>query len=85
MPETLLESELFGHEKGSFTGAIAHKQGRFQLAHKSSIFLDEIAEMAPATQAKILRVLQEREFEPLGGTQTIKVDTRVDCGHQQKP
>lgn len=77
LPETLLESELFGHEKGSFTGAIAHKQGRFQLAHKSSIFLDEIAEMAPATQAKILRVLQEREFESLGGTQTIKVDTRV--------
>jgi len=77
LPETLLESELFGHEKGSFTGAIARKQGRFQLAHKSSIFLDEIAEMAPATQAKILRVLQEREFEPLGSTQTIKVDTRV--------
>ena len=77
LPETLLESELFGHEKGSFTGAIARKQGRFQLAHNSSIFLDEIAEMAPATQAKILRVLQEREFEPLGSTQTIKSDTRV--------
>ncbi len=77
LPETLLESELFGHEKGSFTGAIARKQGRFQLAHKSSIFLDEIAEMAPTTQAKILRVLQEREFEPVGSTQTIKVDTRV--------
>jgi two-component system response regulator HydG len=59
LPDTLLESELFGHEKGSFTGAIARKQGRFQLAHKSSIFLDEIAEMPPATQAKILRVLQE--------------------------
>ena len=77
LPETLLESELFGHEKGSFTGAIARKQGRFQLAHKSSIFLDEIAEMAPTTQAKILRVLQEREFEPLGGIHTIKVDTRI--------
>ena len=77
LPETLLESELFGHEKGAFTGAIARKQGRFQLAHKSSVFLDEIAEMAPATQAKILRVLQEREFEPIGSTQTIKVDTRV--------
>ncbi|MGD8519874.1 MAG: sigma-54 dependent transcriptional regulator [Desulfobacterales bacterium] len=77
LPETLLESELFGHEKGAFTGAIARKQGRFQLAHNSSIFLDEIAEMAPATQAKILRVLQEREFELLGSTQTIKVDTRV--------
>jgi len=77
LPETLLESELFGHEKGAFTGAIARKQGRFQLAHNSSIFLDEIAEMAPATQAKILRVLQEREFEAVGSTQTIKVDTRV--------
>ncbi|MGD2186425.1 MAG: sigma-54 dependent transcriptional regulator [Desulfobacterales bacterium] len=77
LPETLLESELFGHEKGSFTGAVARKQGRFQLAHKSSIFLDEVAEMAPTTQAKILRVLQEREFEPLGSTQAIKVDTRV--------
>jgi two-component system response regulator HydG len=77
LPETLLESELFGHEKGAFTGAIARKQGRFQLAHNSSIFLDEIAEMAPATQAKILRVLQEREFEPVGGTQTIKVNTRI--------
>jgi two-component system response regulator HydG len=77
LPETLLESELFGHEKGAFTGAIARKQGRFQLAHKSSIFLDEIAEMAPATQAKILRVLQEREFEPVGSGQTLKADTRV--------
>jgi two-component system response regulator HydG len=77
LPETLLESELFGHEKGAFTGAIARKQGRFQLAHNSSIFLDEIAEMAPATQAKILRVLQEREFEPVGSPRTIKVDTRV--------
>ena len=77
LPETLLESELFGHEKGAFTGAVARKQGRFQLSHKSSIFLDEVAEMAPTTQAKILRVLQEREFEPLGGSQTIKVDTRV--------
>jgi two-component system response regulator HydG len=77
LPETLLESELFGHEKGSFTGAIARKQGRFQLAHNSSIFLDEIAEMAPATQAKILRVLQEREFEPVGSSQTFKVDTRI--------
>ena len=77
LPETLLESELFGHEKGAFTGAIARKQGRFQLAHNSSILLDEIAEMAPSTQAKILRVLQEREFEPVGSTQTMKVDTRV--------
>jgi two-component system response regulator HydG len=73
----LLESELFGHEKGAFTGAAARRQGRFQLAHNSSILLDEIGEMSPTTQAKILRVLQEREFEPIGSTQTIKVDTRV--------
>jgi two-component system response regulator HydG len=77
LPETLLESELFGHEKGAFTGALARKQGRFHLAHTGSIFLDEIAEMSPATQAKILRVLQEREFESIGSTQTVKVDTRV--------
>jgi two-component system response regulator HydG len=77
LPENLLESELFGHEKGAFTGATARKQGRFQLAHNSSIMLDEIGEMAPTTQAKILRVLQEREFEPIGSSQTIKVDTRV--------
>jgi len=72
-----LESELFGHEKGAFTGALTRRQGRFQLAHKGSIFLDEIAEMAPSTQAKILRVLQEREFEPLGSSNTVRVDTRV--------
>jgi two-component system response regulator HydG len=77
LPETLLESELFGHEKGAFTGALSLRQGRFQLAHEGTIFLDEIAEMAPSTQAKILRVLQEREFEPLGGSSTVKVDTRV--------
>ena len=77
LPETLLESELFGHEKGAFTGALKQHKGRFQLAHNGSIFLDEIAEMAPQTQAKMLRVLQEREFEPLGGSKTIKVDIRV--------
>ena len=77
LPEALLESELFGHEKGAFTGAVAKKKGRFNLADQGSIFLDEIAEMAMPTQAKILRVLQEQEFEPVGGTQTIKVDTRV--------
>ncbi len=77
LPENLLESELFGHEKGAFTGAVARKKGRFQLAHDSSIFLDEIAEMAPITQTKILRVLQEREFESVGGTQTHKVDVRL--------
>ena len=77
LPETLLESELFGHEKGAFTGAIAKKKGRFQMAHEGSIFLDEIGEMPPTTQVKILRVLQEREFEPVGGDQTIQVDIRI--------
>jgi two-component system, NtrC family, response regulator HydG len=77
LPEALLESELFGHEKGAFTGALTRRQGRFQLAHKGSIFLDEIAEMAPQTQVKILRVLQEREFEPLGSSNTVSIDTRV--------
>lgn len=77
LPETLLESELFGHEKGAFTGAIARRKGRFALAHKGSIFLDEITEMAPTTQAKILRVIQEREFEPVGSSDTVKVDTRI--------
>jgi len=77
LPETLLESELFGHEKGAFTGAVAKRPGRFQLADGGTIFLDEIGEMTPATQAKLLRVLQEREFEPLGSTKTVKVDIRI--------
>ncbi|MBM4332940.1 MAG: sigma-54-dependent Fis family transcriptional regulator [Deltaproteobacteria bacterium] len=77
LPETLLESELFGHEKGSFTGAIARREGRFQLAHRGTIFLDEIGEMSPTTQTKLLRVLQEKEFEPLGSPRTVKVDVRV--------
>lgn len=77
LPEPLLESELFGHEKGAFTGAAQKKQGRFQLAHTGSIFLDEIAETAPSTQVKLLRVLQEQEFEPLGSTRSVKVDIRV--------
>ena len=77
LPETLLESELFGHEKGAFTGAIAQRKGRFELAHKGTIFLDEIGEISPSTQKKLLRVLQEREFERVGGTVTIKVDARV--------
>lgn len=77
LPETLLESELFGHEKGSFTGAIAQHKGRFEQANKGSIFLDEVGEMTLATQKKLLRVLQEREFERVGGTITVKVDTRV--------
>src|SRR3954471_22524875 len=77
LPETLLESELFGHEKGSFTGAIAQHKGRFEMAHKGTIFLDEIGEMTLATQKKLLRVLQEKEFERVGGTITVKVDVRV--------
>ncbi len=77
LPETLLESELFGHEKGAFTGATGRKQGRFRQAHTGSIFLDEIAEMSSALQPKLLRVLQEQSFEPLGGAQTIQVDIRV--------
>jgi two-component system response regulator HydG len=77
LPETLLENELFGHEKGAFTGATGPKMGRFQRADRGTLFLDEIAEMTPSTQAKILRVLQEREFEPVGGTRTIQVDTRI--------
>ena len=77
LPDSLLESELFGHEKGAFTGAINKKMGRFKLADEGSIFLDEIAEMAMQTQAKILRVVQEQEFEAVGGTKPIKVDTRI--------
>ena len=77
LPEALLESELFGHEKGAFTGATSHRKGRFQLAHKGTIFLDEIAEMPTALQSKILRVMQELEFEPVGSSETIKVDTRI--------
>jgi two-component system response regulator AtoC len=77
LPETLLESELFGHEKGAFTGAINQRKGRFEMAHKGTIFLDEIGEMSLATQKKLLRVLQEREFERVGGERAIRVDTRV--------
>jgi len=77
LPETLLESELFGHERGAFTGAIARREGRFQLAHRGTIFLDEVGEMSLTTQMKLLRVLQEKEFEPLGSVQTLKVDVRV--------
>jgi two-component system NtrC family response regulator len=77
LTETLLESELFGHEKGAFTGAVAMKKGRFELADEGTLFLDEVGEMPPSLQVKLLRVLQEMEFERVGGTKTIKVDVRV--------
>ncbi|MBI2756400.1 MAG: sigma-54-dependent Fis family transcriptional regulator [Chloroflexi bacterium] len=77
LPATLMESELFGHEKGSFTGADRQRIGRFEMAHKGTIFLDEIGDMALSLQAKLLRVLQEREFERVGSSQTVKVDVRV--------
>ncbi|NQT50893.1 sigma-54-dependent Fis family transcriptional regulator, partial [bacterium] len=77
MPEALLESELFGHEKGSFTGAIEQRIGRFERADGGTIFLDEIGEMSPGTQAKILRVLQEQEFQRVGGTDPLRVDVRL--------
>jgi two-component system response regulator HydG len=75
--ENLLESDLFGHEKGSFTGATARKKGKLELAEGGTIFLDEVAELAPTVQAKLLRVIQEREFERVGGTQSVKVNVRV--------
>ena len=77
LPENLLESELFGHEKGSFTSAVGQRKGRFELAHGGTIFLDEIGEIPLAMQAKLLRVLQERRFERVGGSQTVEVDVRV--------
>jgi DNA-binding NtrC family response regulator len=85
IPDTLLESELFGHEKGAFTGAIARRAGAFELAHKGTLFLDEIAEMTPVTQAKLLRVLQERSFRALGATREQTVDIRVVAATNADP
>ncbi len=83
LPDTLLESELFGYEKGAFTGAATRKPGRVELAHGGTLFLDEVGDISPAVQVKLLRVLQERELERLGGTQTVKVDVRfVAATHQ---
>ncbi|WP_208726628.1 sigma-54-dependent transcriptional regulator [Corallococcus terminator] len=83
LPDTLLESELFGYEKGAFTGAATRKPGRVELAHGGTLFLDEIGDVSQAVQVKLLRVIQEREFERLGGTQTVKVDVRfVAATHQ---
>jgi two-component system response regulator HydG len=83
LPEQLLESELFGYEKGAFTGAVGRKEGRFELADGGSLFLDEVADLSPVTQPKILRVLQEGEFERLGGTKSLKVDVRVIAATNQ--
>jgi len=77
LPQTLLESELFGYEKGAFTGALKQKKGKFEQANEGTIFLDEIGEMNIQTQSKLLRVLQEREYERVGGLETIKIDIRV--------
>ncbi|MEK8026545.1 nif-specific transcriptional activator NifA [Pseudaquabacterium rugosum] len=79
LTESLLESELFGHEKGAFTGAVGERKGRFELAHGGTLFLDEIGDVSPGFQAKLLRVLQEREFERVGGSRPVKVDVRLIC------
>jgi Nif-specific regulatory protein len=79
LTESLLESELFGHEKGAFTGAVGDRKGRFELAHGGTLFLDEVGDISPAFQAKLLRVLQEREFERVGGSRPVKVDVRLIC------
>src|SRR5690348_10433876 len=85
IPETLLESEIFGHEKGSFTGAVDRRAGCFELADRGTLFLDEISEMTPATQVKLLRVLQERKFRRLGGRQEQSVDVRVIAATNVNP
>jgi two-component system response regulator HydG len=83
LPETLLEAELFGYEKGAFTGALSQKKGRFEVADKGTLFLDEIGELSAATQVKLLRVLQEKEFNRLGSSNTISVDVRIICATQR--
>src|SRR5262249_21776494 len=77
LAETILESELFGHERGAFTGAVGRREGRFHQAHGGTLFLDEIGDISPAVQVKPLRFLQEHEFERVGGNETVRVDVRV--------
>ena len=79
LPETLLETELFGHEKGAFTGALRQRKGRFELANRGTLFLDEIGDLPLSVQVKLLRVLQERQFERVGGNETLSVDVRLIC------
>lgn len=83
LPETLLETELFGHERGAFTGAFRQRKGRFEMAHGGTLFLDEVGEVSSAVQVKLLRVLQERQFERVGGNETISVDVRLICATQK--
>ena len=83
LPESLLETELFGHEKGAFTGALRQRKGRFELAHHGTLFLDEIGEISQVVQVKLLRVLQQRHFDRVGGTSTIEVDVRLVCATQR--
>ncbi len=83
LPETLLESELFGHEKGAFTGALRQRKGRFEMADGGTLFLDEIGDISPGIQVKLLRVLQERQFERVGGNETLSVDVRLICATQK--
>ncbi|HEU4685671.1 MAG TPA: sigma-54 dependent transcriptional regulator [Nitrospira sp.] len=83
LPETLVAAELFGHEKGAFAGAVRQRRGRFELAHRGTLFLDEIGDIAPVVQVKLLRVLQERKFERVGGNATVEVDVRLVCATQK--
>jgi hypothetical protein len=85
LTESLLESELFGHEKGAFTGAMGERKGRFEMAHGGTLFLDEIGDISPAFQAKLLRVLQEREFERVGGSKAGEGGRAPDLRHQPRP
>ena len=85
LPETLLESELFGHERGAFTGADRQKRGLFETADGGTVFLDEIGEMVPLLQAKLLRFLEEKTFKRVGGSADIRVDVRVDRRDQPRP